>query len=128
MQRFVARQNVERFRQQLLDSNTDGARRSLVLKLLIEEEDKLGRTREVLREMEQQILTIKQIIDKQRETLAMLKSNGHSMERAERTLSNLLDLLATYEMHHNKIEVALSGNSGLPADGVLHHRHHGPAH
>jgi hypothetical protein len=84
--------NVAAARPALLLSGEDLARTgevvALLLRLLVEEEDKLGLTREQFREIEQQIVTIKQIINKQRETIVMLKANGHPMERAERSLPN----------------------------------------
>lgn len=79
----------------------------MLLKLLVEEENKLGLTREQLGEVDQQIARIKRIIAQQIEAVAMRKANGHPMERAERSLSNLVDLLATHEAYRKKIEAAL---------------------
>lgn len=106
MDNFVARQNVSRFRNEL-ENGAEGARRQTLLKLLVAEEDLLGLTREQRDEVNQQIVRIKAIINKQRESVAMLKANGHSMERAESSLANLTDLLVVHEERRRKIEAAL---------------------
>jgi hypothetical protein len=106
--KFVAYQNVTHFRSEL-ENGAEGGRRAVLLKLLVEEEDKLGLTREQLGEVDQQIARIKGIVAQQTDAVAMLKANGHPMERAERTLSNLVALLATHEAYRQKIEAALVG-------------------
>jgi signal transduction histidine kinase len=106
MDDFVARQNVTRFRNEL-ENGAEGARRQTLLKLLIAEEERLGLTRERHDEINQQIVRIKAIISKQRETIDMLKANGHSMERAESSLANLSDLLAVHEEWRERISAAL---------------------
>ena len=104
--KFVAYQNVTHFRSEL-ENGAEGPRRSVLLKLLVAEEDKLGLTREQLAEVDRQIARIKGIVAQQIEAVAMLKANGHPMERAERTLSNLITLLATHKAYRQKIEAAL---------------------
>ncbi len=112
---FVAKLNVEHFRAQL-ENGADLAQHPTLLWLLVEEENKLGLTHEQLNEIDRQITRIKQIVQQQVETVAMLKANGHSMERAERALSNMIDLLLAHQTHREKIEAALSRpNPGRPA-------------
>jgi len=106
MDKFIAEQNVARFRNEL-ENGADGPQRSTLLRLLVEEEDRLGLTREQLEETQRQIERIKQVIAKQTETVAMLKANGHSMEKAERSLANLVDLVIVHEERRKKIAAAL---------------------
>jgi flagellar biosynthesis chaperone FliJ len=105
--KFVAQENVTRFRREL-ENGAEGKRRDMMLRLLVEEENKVGLTSEQLDEVQRQIERIKQIISAQLETFTMLKAAGHSVERAERSLTNAVHLLATHEAHHAKIEAALS--------------------
>ena len=112
--KFIAYQNVTHFRNQL-ENGAEGGRRAVLLKLLVEEEDKLGLTREQLGEVDQQIARIKGIVAQQIEAVAMLKANGHPMERAEGYLSKLIDLLAVHEAQREKIDAALQ--IGAPTKG-----------
>jgi hypothetical protein len=106
---YVAQENVRRFRHEL-ENGAEGKRRDMMLRLLVEEENKVGLTNEQLDEMQRHIGHIKQIISTQFETITMLKAAGHSVERAERSLSNAIYLLVTHEAHRAKIEAALSAS------------------
>jgi hypothetical protein len=88
----------------------DGARNTTLLKLI-------WPTVEQLDEIDRQIVRIKQIVQKKSETVAVLKANGHPMKRAERMLSNLIDLPIAHGAHRAKIVVALQleGTAALKA-------------
>jgi uncharacterized pyridoxal phosphate-containing UPF0001 family protein len=104
---YVAQENVRRFRRELQDGWED-PRQDIILQLLVEEENKVGLPDEQLDEVLRQIQRIKQIIITQLDTIAMLKAAGHSVERAEHTLSNAFRFLVAHEAYRLKIEAALS--------------------
>lgn len=104
--KYVAQENVRRFRYEL-ENDAEGTRRDTLLRLLVEEENKVGLTYEQLDEMQNQIGRIKQIISTHLKTIAMLRAAGHSVERAEHSLANAIHLLAAHEAHSAKIEAAL---------------------
>jgi DNA polymerase II large subunit len=106
--KYVAQENVRRFRREL-ENGAEGKRREMLLRLLVEEEDKVGLTYEQLNEIQLQIRRINQIISTQLETITVLKAAGQSVERAEWSLSNAVHLLATHEAYRAKIEAALFG-------------------
>lgn len=58
--------------------------------------------------MQRHIGRIRQMISTQLEAITLLKAAGYSVERAERSLSNAIDLLVTHEVHRAKIEAGLS--------------------
>jgi regulator of replication initiation timing len=102
-------ENVMRARREL-ESGWVDARRDMMLWLLVEEENKVALTYEQLDEVLRQIGHIKQIIRTQLDTIATLKAAGHSMERAERILSNVFHVLFAHEAYRLKIEAALSAS------------------
>ena len=98
MDRFVARQNIDRCRSRL-ETDTDPARRAFLLKLLVQEEDKLGYTLELLDDVEREILKVRTQIDAFKVLIADLERRGHSSGsdrgRLEAT-SQVLDVYAQY--------------------------------
>jgi NH3-dependent NAD+ synthetase len=104
---FAAQENVRRLRREL-ENGWEDARRDMMLRLLVEEENKVGLTYDQLDEVLRQISHIKQIISTQLDTIALLKAAGQSVERAERSLSNVYRLLVEHETYRVKIEAALS--------------------
>jgi hypothetical protein len=111
--KFIARNNVKLYRKQLTHdvqngAYNDGQRHALLLKLLVEAENMLGHSREQLNEVEEQIATIKSIIKKQLDVIAMLKGNGHPIERAERALARATDFLSVHETQRGMIAAALN--------------------
>jgi flagellar biosynthesis chaperone FliJ len=106
---YVAQENVRRFRHEL-ENGAEGTRRDMLLRLLVEEENKVGLTYEQFDEMQRQIERINQIISSQLETITMLRAAGHSVERAERSLTNAIHLLAAHQARRAKIEAALSAS------------------
>jgi hypothetical protein len=110
---FIARNNVKLFRNQLEHdvqngAYNDGQRHAILLKLLVEAENILGHSREQLNDVERQIASIKSIINKQLDTIAMLKTNGHPVEHAERVLAHATDFLSVHETQREMIAAALN--------------------
>ena len=103
---FVAQQNVTRLRHEL-ENGASGQRRDTMLRLLVQEEDKLGLTQEQLTEMDRQIARMQQLVTAQLELIAALKAYGPSAEQAERALHNIIDVLVVHQARRAKIEAAL---------------------
>jgi hypothetical protein len=106
--KYLARENVRRFSREL-ENAADDTRRAMLLRLLVEEENRVGRTYEQLDETLRQIGRINQLISTQLETITVLKAAGHSIERAECCLSNAVHLLAAHQAYRAKIEAAICG-------------------
>jgi len=70
-----------------------------MLRLLVEEENKLDRTREQLARLERHISRLAEIIAKQVELIDRLRSLGQPVARPEMVLATLNDLMATYIAH-----------------------------
>jgi hypothetical protein len=74
MDRFVAHQNIKRFRNRLV-SETDARGRARLHQLLIAEEDKLGHDLELLANVEQAITNFAALVETQKELVRVLESN-----------------------------------------------------
>jgi hypothetical protein len=105
--KYGAQENVRR---RELQHRAECARQDMMLRLLVEEENKVGLTYQQLGEVLRQIGHIKLIISTQLDTIAMLKAAGFSAERAERTLTNAFSILIAHEAYRSKIEAALSAS------------------
>jgi hypothetical protein len=103
---FVVRQNIARFRNEL-ENGATGSKRATLLKLLVEQEDLLGRTYERHSEITAYIAKVKGTIQTQLETIALLKADGQSTDQAEKKLCELLDLLIVHEQLLAKIEAVI---------------------
>lgn len=106
MDKFIAQQNVLRFRQELEDG-ANGERRDILLRQLVEEEDKLGFTEEQLDEIDRQIARMQNLVNAQLELIAAMKAHGQPLERAERALRNIREILVVHQARRSKIELAL---------------------
>lgn len=106
MDKLIAQQNIAKLRQQL-ENGANGERRDTMLRLLVLEEDKLGLTHEQLDEMDRQIARMQQLVTTQLELIAALKTHGQSVERAERALHNIIDVLVVHQARRAKIEWVL---------------------
>jgi PAS domain S-box-containing protein len=115
MDRFVARENIKHFRHQL-EKGADGSTRASLLKLLVEEETRLGLTREQLNKLERHISRLSELTARQVELIDGLQSRGQPAERAQMVLETFNDLMATYTAHQHRIKVALGDlSAGLEA-------------
>lgn len=104
--KFIAQQNVSRLRREL-ENGANGERRDVLLRQLVEEQDKLGLTEEQLDEMDRQIARMQNLVNAQLEIIATMKARGQSLELAERALHNILDVLVVHQARRSKIELAL---------------------
>lgn len=106
MEGFIARQNIKHYRQ-ALERGADGTRRNMLVRRLIEEECKLGFTREQLGRLDRHISRLSKIIARQAELTRNMREHGHSCERAEMVLASLNALMGAYITHRARIVTAL---------------------
>ena len=102
MDRFIARENIKHYRD-LLWSTLDPDERARVHKLLVEEEDKLGRDLELLAILEGHIADGTRRIASQQARVTAMEQNGHKdTERARSLLNGMLEsqrLFTFYRAH-----------------------------
>lgn len=103
MDKLIAQQRIANLRQQL-ETEGDVERRDTILRLLVQEEDKLGLTHEQLDEIDRQIARMQQLVSTQLEMIAALKTRGQSVETAERALHNVIDALVVHQARRAKME------------------------
>ncbi len=82
--------------------------RSVVLKLLLAEEEMLGLTREQLVRIDRHIEKLRRIIDQQQQRIDRFKFIGGDNDRPLMMLATLNDLMATYQLHRQRITAALA--------------------
>ena len=106
MDKFIARENIKHFRREL-ENGVDGPRRATMLRLLVEEENHFGLTREQLSKLDRHISLLSEIMARQVELIDKLQSLGSPLERAPMVLATLNDLMAVYLNHRQTIIAAL---------------------
>ena len=105
---FDAEQNVQHLRRRL-EHGAEEMTRSVLLKLLLDEEKMLGLTQEHLRRIDRHITKLRQLISEQAKRIERLASFGIDTEARRLVLATLSDLLAAYEVHRQRITAALVG-------------------
>ena len=101
MQAFLCEQNIANFVRQL-EVEPDTAKRATLQSLLLEEEDRFGRTAEKLDRADHLIAEGGARIDRQKSLIKDLKSRGCAFRDAEKLLDNLEDiqaLIQSYRLH-----------------------------
>ena len=106
MLKFIAMQNVERFRAKL-NNETHPERRILLQRLLVEEEDKLGATFELLASVQRAIHDCRQQIAELRALLA--DNGGHTPDTtvAKARLETLMASRVLHDSYCRKLESKL---------------------
>ncbi len=110
MKTFVAINNVEHFADQLT-SEVDGAKRATLMRLLVEEEDKLGAGLEQLGIAELRIAKGRQLIARQMALVAKIAGDGHDGREANDLLAMLKEVQALFEAYRRSIMSRL--NEGI---------------
>jgi hypothetical protein len=82
--------------------------RATMLRLLVEELNHLGHTREQLAKLDGHISRLSEITARHVELMDKLQSDGQSSERASMVLATYNDLMAVYIAHRQTITSALA--------------------
>jgi hypothetical protein len=91
MDRFIARENVRHYRDLLL-SDIEPEVRSRVQRLLVKEEDKLGKDFELLAYLERHLADSARRIEQQRSRVSHMQANGRDgVGRAQAVLDGMLE-------------------------------------
>lgn len=103
MDRFIARENIRHLRTRLWDEN-DAATRSCLQKLLVEEEDKLGASLELLADIERHLDDGHQRIARQRVLVAAMQRDGHAgLAIATSILDAMIDTQGLHERYRGRV-------------------------
>src|SRR5690348_2334389 len=113
MDRFIARENVKHYRREL-ENGVDEPSRVTMLKLLVEEENHLGHTREQLQKLDPHIVRLREIIARHVDLTEKLQPGQSAFtERAKIVFATLNDLMAVYIAYRQTITTALAdGKAG----------------
>jgi hypothetical protein len=103
---LVAEQNIQHLRRRL-EYGAEEVTRSALLKLLLDEEKKLGLTQEQLRRIDRHIVKLRQLISQQTARIGRRASFGIATEAGRIVLATLNDLMVTYQLHRQRITAAL---------------------
>src|SRR5262249_13635172 len=95
-----------------LERGAEEVTRSVLLKLLLAEEKMLGLTEDQLRRIDRHIGKLRQLISEQTKRVERLESLGIDREGSRLVLATLNDLMATYQIHRQRITAALAGGAG----------------
>ena len=106
MLKFIAMQNVERFRAKL-NNETHPERRILLQRLLVEEEDKLGATFELLASVQRAINDCRQQIGELRALLAGNRGDTPVTTVAKARLETLMASRVLHDSYCRKLESKL---------------------
>ena len=110
MDKFVARENIRHFCDRL-ETETDPTARSLLHRLLVQEEDKLGHNSQTLREIENHIVRAKQNVNRQQALLASMERDGHDTTQMLVLLNAYSEILLAYQNQHQKISIKIQQSS-----------------
>ena len=88
MDQFVARANIDHYLEMLKNNDIPSHNRSMITKLLIEEENKLGRNHEQLEFAENRAAACRDRADRQRRLLDSFSRGSTDWVQAERLLVN----------------------------------------
>lgn len=111
--RFIAWENVKHLRGQLA-SEIDRKARSVQMKLLIEEEDKLGADFELLADLDRHIRRGLELIARQTVLVATMERDGHNgIVQAKTLLDCLVEGQNLHEGYRQKVLVSIEENKSL---------------
>ncbi len=110
MDKFVARENVRHFRDRL-ETETDASQRSLLQRLLIEEEDKLGHNLDLLHVIETNIRDGRTRVYRQQSIIASMEQDGNDTSQARALLGVMSETLLIFEYRREAILKTLDQSS-----------------
>ena len=100
-QRFIAERNIDNFHSRLLFEEEPGAR-DLLLRLLIEEEDRFGGRQEQISIVQERIIRGATLIQKQQDVLSDIRKRNGDSGQALRLLSNFVE---TQELLYRRLYI-----------------------
>jgi hypothetical protein len=106
LDRFVAQDNINRFRDQLR-LETDPTKRSILQKLLVEEEDKLAVDFALLEDVAQEITNCLRRIDRLRALVETLERCGRDVTTAKALLSAITESLVLHQDYRQRLATRL---------------------
>ena len=110
MDRFIARENIKHLRNRLW-SESEAATRGSLQKLLVEEEDKLGASFELLADLERHIDDGHRRIERQRILVATLERDGHDgLPTAQTLLAVMLDTQLLHSNYRDQVLTRIERN------------------
>jgi hypothetical protein len=109
--RFIARANINQFRDRLRDE-TDAALRAQLLRLLVEEEDKLAADLVLLNDLAREILKYQQWIERQRLRIQDLERDGHDATAATALLNRVTETLIVHQEYRQRVATRIERNGG----------------
>ena len=104
---LISEQNVAHYRRRL-HMGAEPVTREVVLKLLLAEEKMLGLTREQLARIDGHIEKLRRIIAHEQKLIERRKLIGIDTEPSTLLLATFNDLMATYQLHRQRIVAALA--------------------
>ena len=110
---FVSDLNIARFLDKLRLEH-DPAMRTVLQRLLIEEEDKFGGNVERLSTVQRHIAEGNRRISLQKALVAKLATNGEDIRSAEKALSNLVEIQRIFEQYRQVILDTIDRNGTIP--------------
>ena len=110
MDRFIARANIDHYLEMLNNHDVSTRNRSMITKLLIEEEDKLGRDLEQLEFAENKAVACRSRADRQRRLLDSFDPGSTDWVQAERLLVNFESLAQFVEGFCQQMRKRVSEN------------------
>jgi hypothetical protein len=103
MDQFVARENIRHCRDQLM-SEIDPAKRAILQRILVEEEDKLGALFELIAEVKREIARAKTLIEERRTLVAsMEREKRGGIENVKALLDGLMQTQTLHEEYCKKL-------------------------
>jgi hypothetical protein len=110
MDRFIARANIDNFRDRLR-SETDQTVRSLLHKLLVKEEDKLAADLELLDDLRREIAKCQEWIWNQQARIATSERDGRDVTASRALLNGVTETLIIHQEYHQRVATRLKQNS-----------------
>lgn len=107
-ERFVRDENIRRYENEIR-TEADATRRSVLLRLLVEEENRLGWSHEQLAIAEQRITSLNKSVERQLALIDRMAEDGQDTTAAKDLLLTLRQLLALHRWFHDKIIENLNG-------------------
>ncbi|WP_068012855.1 hypothetical protein [Rhodoplanes sp. Z2-YC6860] len=109
--RFIACENIKHFQEMLLSDDIRPDVRSRVHKLLVEEEDKLGKDLELLERLERHITNGAQRIEAQRLRVVVMQRDGHDgLRDAQALLDGFIETQSLFLTYRQRVAEEVERN------------------